>query len=488
MGVPGIRISAASRGSVNQRGGYVLYWMAAFRRTRWNYRLDRAIEWVRELEKPLVILEDVRCGNRWDSERFHRFVIDGMEDNAEDLKEKDVLYHPYVETKEGEAERFLFELARCACVVVTDEFPSFVHPKWVRRAGKGIGVLLEQVDSNGVVPLRAVEQAHKTAYSFRASFQKQHFPFIEETPKEFPFRRSRLPRLRSLPGRIRSRRPTVLQGGGKGVTVDLSGLPIDHGVGPCGKRGGRKEAEKRWREFLGRKLKAYAERRNEPEMDVTSGMSPYLHHGHISAHQLVDDIARREGWSLDKVAGKTGRGNRSGWWVMSEAAESFLDQLITWREVGYNMSFRRDDYDEYDSLPDWARKTLEEHRKDQREYIYTRREFEEAGTHDALWNAAQRQLVTEGIIHNYLRMLWGKKILEWTETPRDALDLMIHLNNRYALDGRNPNSYSGIFWCLGRYDRPWGPERPVFGTVRYMSSENTARKVRVKDYILKYAG
>jgi len=160
---------------------------------------------------------------------------------------------------------------------------------------------------------------------------------------------------------------------------------------------------------------------------------------------------------------------------------------ITWREVGFNMCWQREDYDRYESLPDWALATLSTHLRDKRSYTYTLKEFMEGCTHDPLWNAAQMQLYREGRIHNYLRMLWGKKILEWSPTPRKALDIMIELNNKYALDGRDPNSYSGIFWVLGRYDRPWGPERPIYGKVRYMSSKNTARKFRVKEYIKKYA-
>ena len=147
----------------------------------------------------------------------------------------------------------------------------------------------------------------------------------------------------------------------------------------------------------------------------------------------------------------------------------------------------RDDYDRYVSLPNWARETLEAHRADQRPYLYTMAQFEAAATHDRLWNAAQNQLVRTGTLHNYLRMLWGKKILEWTTGPEEALEIMIELNNKYALDGRDPNSYSGIFWTLGRYDRAWGPVRPVFGKVRYMSSVNTARKVRLKEYLRRYA-
>jgi deoxyribodipyrimidine photo-lyase len=171
---------------------------------------------------------------------------------------------------------------------------------------------------------------------------------------------------------------------------------------------------------------------------------------------------------------------------MAAGAEAFLDQLVTWRELGHNAAAWLPAYDRWESLPAWARATLDEHAGDPRPYVYGREQLELAGTHDPLWNTAQRQLVVEGRIPNYLRMLWGKKILEWTRSPREALEVMIELNNRYALDGRDPNSYSGIFWVLGRYDRPWGPERPVFGTVRYMTSENAARKLKLNAYLRRY--
>jgi deoxyribodipyrimidine photo-lyase len=221
-------------------------------------------------------------------------------------------------------------------------------------------------------------------------------------------------------------------------------------------------------------------------MDVTSGLSPYLHFGHISAHEIFRKVVQQEKWRPEKLSVRAD-GRRSGWWNMSANAESFLDELITWREVGYNFSSQTKLYDRYESLPLWALKTLERHARDERQHVYALKEFESAKTYDPLWNASQTQLVREGRIHNYLRMLWGKKILEWSRSPKEALDVMIHLNNKYGLDGRDPNSYSGIFWCLGRYDRPWGPERPVYGQVRYMSSENTARKFSVKNYLRKYA-
>ena len=181
------------------------------------------------------------------------------------------------------------------------------------------------------------------------------------------------------------------------------------------------------------------------------------------------------------------KGSREGFFKGHPSVEAFLDQMITWRETGYHYCHHVRGFDRYESLPEWARRTLDKHASDRREYIYTLEQFEHAQTHDPLWNAAQNQLRREGTLHNYLRMLWGKKILEWSPDPRTALSIMIELNNKYGLDGRDPNSYTGIFWTLGRFDRPWAPERDIFGTVRYMSSENTARKVKVKEYLRRYA-
>jgi deoxyribodipyrimidine photo-lyase len=171
---------------------------------------------------------------------------------------------------------------------------------------------------------------------------------------------------------------------------------------------------------------------------------------------------------------------------MGPAAEKFLDEAITWREVGYNMAAHREDFERYESLPAWAQATLAKHESDPRPHLYSRAQLEAGETHDELWNAAQGQLREEGRIHNYLRMLWGKKVLEWSPSPREALATLIDLNNKYALDGRDPNSYSGIFWTLGRYDRPWPPERPIFGTVRFMSSDSTRRKFKVDGYVARY--
>ena len=233
------------------------------------------------------------------------------------------------------------------------------------------------------------------------------------------------------------------------------------------------------------KLDRYGEDRNEPDVDGASGLSPYLHFGHVGAHEVWHELVKREQWSVSRL--KKVNGSREGFWNMSPAAESFLDEFLTWRELGFNQCATRPTvYDQYEGLPPFALTTLKEHEADLRPHHYSLAELEQAQTHDKLWNAAQTQLLREGRMHNYLRMLWGKKILEWSPTPRDALARLIELNNKYALDGRNPNSYSGIFWVLGRFDRAWGPEREIFGKVRYMSSDNTARKLSVTRYLKRY--
>ena len=483
--VPKIRIREGNTAEVRPGGDYVLYWMIASRRLHFNFALDRALEHCATLKKPLVIFEALRIGYRWASDRIHRFVIDGMADNARVCAARGICYHPYVEPAVDADKGSLAALAERACIVVTDEFPCFFLPRMVESTGRRLGVALEAVDSNGLLPMRACPQAMGRAFDFRRFLQKELPKHLGELPAADPLGKVKQSTPLALPAKIPKKWPAAAEALLSGDPAHLKMLPIEHGVRPAELRGGHQNAKAHLQEFLEKKLPDYAEKRNEPELDVASGLSPYLHFGHLSVHEVFAELARREKWKPEKVSLRA-TGSREGWWNMSGNAESFLDELITWREVGYNFCAHRQDYDQYESLPDWAKKTLQEHAKDQREHVYSLEEFEAARTHDLLWNAAQRQLVEEGKIHNYLRMLWGKKILRWSKTPQEAAEIMIHLNNKYALDGRDPNSYSGIFWVLGRYDRPWAPVRPVFGSIRYMSSENTARKVSVKGYIRKY--
>jgi deoxyribodipyrimidine photo-lyase len=484
--VPEIRIRKGNAAAARASGDYVLYWMIASRRLRYNFALDRALEYCRAFAKPLVVFEALRLRYPWASDRLHRFILDGMTENARFCEARRVRHLAYVEPIADAGKGLLRALAEDACVVVTDEFPCFFLPRMVESAGKQLDVLLEVVDSNGLLPLRATKQVAQRAFDFRRYLQKELPKHFGEFPHADPLAKAKLAEAPRISSKKLSKWPGVtaelLSGGG-----DLPArLPIDHSVRPVELRGGQEAARAHMNEFFEKRFPRYSEHRNEPEKDVASGFSPYLHFGHISVHEIFVKLAKREKWRPEKVAVRT-NGSREGWWNMSAGAESFLDELITWREVGYNFAAHREDYDQYRSLPPWAQETLKKHTKDEREFIYDLETFESAKTHDALWNAAETQLVREGKIHSYLRMLWGKKILEWSRTPQEAARIMVHLNNKYAVDGRNPNSYNGIFWVLGRYDRPWGPERPVFGTIRYMSSQNTARKVSVKGYIRKYS-
>lgn len=484
--VPAIRINKSNAQSVKTDGDYVLYWMISNRRLHFNFALDRALEYCAELRKPLLIFEALRIAYPWASDRLHRFVLDGMTDNARECAERGIRYYPYVEPTPNAGRGLLAALAENACVVVTDDFPCFFLPRMVSGAAKKCPVLMESVDSNGLLPLYATEQVFLRAFDFRRYLQKELPKHLSDVPQADPLAKTELPPAPSLPRKITLHWPVASQSLLSGEPGFLNALPIDHSVPPAPLKGGHTIARAMLQEFLDKKLALYAGQRNQPELDAASGLSPFLHFGHLSVHEIFHELAKREKWTPGKLSLRA-TGSREGWWNMSSSADGFLDELITWREVGYNFSSHRDDYDKYESLPDWVRKTLQEHASDERDHLYTQEQFEAARTHDPLWNAAQIQLVREGRIHNYLRMLWGKKILQWSRSPQEAARFMIHLNNKYGLDGRDPNSYSGIFWVLGRYDRPWAPVRPIFGMIRYMSSENTARKVSVKNYIRKYA-
>lgn len=482
--VPPARIRTRNKAPPHPGRDFVLYWMIAYRRTRSNFALERALEWARELGKPLIILEALRCDYPRANDRFHGFVIEGMAHNARALSTSQTAYYPYIEPRVGAGKGLLTALADCACIVVTDDYPAFFLPHAVDGAAAQLDVLLEQVDSNGLQPMRVPDRDFPTAHSFRRFLQRELTSHLNQFPSAHPLAGADLPTMKLQPDITDRWPPTPSQ------TLEdpddlIASLPIDHKVGRVETRGGASAARETLNSFLSR-LSQYAEHRNHPDDEATSSLSPYLHFGHISAHEIFTAIARHEDWNPGRISSDTS-GKRSGWWGMSESAEAFLDQLVTWRELGFNMCSHRDDYLSYDSLPEWARTTLADHAGDPREHIYSLAEFEAAQTHDPIWNAAQTQLLREGRIHNFMRMLWGKKILEWTPSPRQALDVMVHLNDKYATDGRDPNSYSGIFWVLGRYDRAWGPERPVYGKIRYMSSENTVRKLRVGEYLERYS-
>jgi deoxyribodipyrimidine photo-lyase len=482
--VPAIRIRAVNDAPIRADRPWVVYWMVAARRLRSNFALQRAVELAMELRRPLVVFEPLRCGYAWASDRLHAFVLQGMADNAEACAATAATYVPYVEPAAGAGRGLLEALASHAAAVVTDDAPFFFLPRMLSVAAARLDVRLEAVDTNGLYPMRATDRVFPSAFSFRAHLQKALPEHLAGWPADEPLAALRLPAAAGLEAVLArwARADADLLAA---TPAALSRLPIDHAVAPVETRGGPAAGRRRLAAFVEHDLAAYAEERNDPDEDRSSRLSPYLHFGHVSAHEVFAAVMTRERWTRRKLSPPAG-GKRDGWWGVGAGADAFLDQLVTWREIGFNAAVHLDGYDRYDTLPAWARATLEAHAGDRRPHVYDREAFEHARTHDPLWNAAQTELRRTGRLHNYLRMLWGKKILEWSPTPREALDTLIHVNNKYALDGRDPNSYSGIFWCLGRYDRPWGPEREIFGTVRYMSSENTARKLRLKRYLARF--
>ena len=426
------RVTQCNSSPVNGAGKYVLYWMTAYRRTHFNFALERAIFWATELRRPLLIFEPLACNYRWASTRFHQFIIDGMRERAAVLRGRPVTYKAYVEPSPGAGKKIFGSIAADACVIVTDDYPAFEAPRWIAKVADNSSVLVEKVDSNGLFPMRATDRLFLTASSFRRYLERQDRPQMASPDPLASLAGLGLPMLKPS----------------KTLASQFNPIPasVDQSVGSVATlKGGTTAARERLGAFM----------RSD---SASSGLSPYLHFGHISTQEIYQAVTASK----------------------RPDSEHFLDELITWRELGFNMCSHCADYDQYSSLPQWARNTLAKHKPDVRPVLYSMHRLEGASTHDELWNSAQMQLVTEGRIDNLLRMLWGKKILEWSSTPEEALSVMIHLNNKYSLDGRDPNSYTGIFWTLGRYDRPWGPERPIFGLIRYMSSANTARKLRKK--------
>ncbi|MEZ5416500.1 MAG: hypothetical protein R2708_04050 [Vicinamibacterales bacterium] len=467
------------------RGRFVLYWMVGARRAASSPALDHALDYARALGVGLLVFEPLRVDYPWASARVHQFVLEGMADNARAFAAPGVTYYPYVEPQAGASRGLLDALAAEAAVVVADDVPGFFQARMVERVAPRLPCRVEAVDGHGLAPMRSASQAFPTAYAFRRYLQGRLAEFLQYRPALTPFASPLDAPAPELPPGVAERWPAW----DPSASLDgrVRALPIDQRVAPVGDTpGGPAAASARLERFVTRHLARYGEDRNHPDAEATSGLSPYLHFGHLSAHDVFDAVMRHEGWLGDVP--RVGRGARAGWWGVSPAAEGFLDQLVTWRELGANTCVFLPDYDHFSSLPTWAQATLRAHAGDPREPQYTVETLDAAATHDPIWNAAQRELRQDGRLHNYLRMLWGKKILQWSPSPEQALATMVEFNNRYALDGRDPNSYSGIFWTLGRYDRPWGPERPVFGTIRCMSSENTARKVRLRAYLERYAG
>jgi deoxyribodipyrimidine photo-lyase len=435
-----LRVRAVNDAPIRDRA-YVLYWCVAARRTRWSHALDRAIAYARELRKGLVVLDALRIAYPWASVRQHSFGIEGMDDIHARFEAAGVRHFRYVERAEGEGKGLLAALAARACVVVTDDFPAFFLPRMVEAAARRLDVRVEAIDGNGLVPLRSAPKLYARAFDFR----RVVWALADAPPAADPLAGPRLPPV-TLPD-LRWREGTVDPG-----TLDIPRLA------PVPIRGGETAGRAALAAFVDR-LGDYETLRDHPDDDATSGLSPWLHWGHLSVHEVA---------------------------AATRGSTKFLDELVTWRELGFHTARHLPRFEDYDSVPDWARSSLAAHEKDEREAHYDLETLADARTGDEVWNAAQRQLLAEGRIHPRMRMLWGKRVIAWTRTPQEAYAHLIELNNRYAIDGRDPSSWAGISWCFGRYDRPW-PARSIYGVVRTMTSRSMVRKSRTARYVERWS-
>jgi deoxyribodipyrimidine photo-lyase len=437
---------------------YVLYWMQARRRAEQNLALDEAIREANRLGLPVLVYEGLRpdypCANR----RLHAFVVEGMRENARTAAARGLRYVAYVPA-EGDVDRGAIALlARKAALVVTDECPGFLYVRQTEALARALDCPLITVDTCGVVPLRELTRREWSAATIRPKIHALLDVYLRPAPDEDA--RTRADALDvDLPGAVDVERlsPALI----------VERARVDASVAPSPiLRGGRAAGLSRLKRFVDERLAGYGKRRNQAGVDGTSGLSPYLHFGYVSPLEVALAVRDAGGPADDTRA--------------------FLEELIVRRELSHNFVFYEPRHTRVEALPAWARMTLEKHAADPRAGV-TEDEIERGATSDAIWNVAQRELLETGIIHNYARMLWGKKILEWAATPQRAVDLMLRLHDRYALDGRDPATYTNVLWCLGLHDRAWGPERPIFGTVRYMSSESFRRKHDVTAYAARVA-
>ncbi len=433
------------------------------RRTNENPSFQHAVREAEQRGVGVWMLEVVRSDYPHASDRFHAFIQQGMADNEAACKSMGVGYHAHVETKAGDTKMMLQAVSKTASLIVTDDHPGFFIPRML--AAVHVDCPVVAVDGNGLLPLSATPRTYPAAVHFRRHVQKSlpdHWWFPDRDVDADGA---------DVPEELVTRWPHNPQ-------EKLDALPIDHSVAAVETRGGSRAASDCLDGF---DVDGYGDA-NHPDAHATSGLSPYLHFGHIGTHQVVRTILDAADWSPNWGPAN---GARAGWWKAPEPVEAFLDQIVTWRELGFVDQHHRPDNSSFESLPDWAKETLGVHAKDPRERL-PMDVLESAQTDDEVWNAAQRQLLQEGVIHNYLRMVWGKRFLEWSRDAEEAFQRMLHLNDKWALDGRDPNSVSGIAWVLGRFDRAWG-ERDVFGKVRYMSSANTVRKLRMRGYLERFS-
>ena len=432
-------------------GGCVVYWMQRSQRARDNLALNVAIEAANRLVKPVVVFFALRSDVHHANLRHYQFMADGLAGCADDLRERNV-HFVLRRAPDHDVVRFCHEVN--PCLLIGDEDPRRNAEKRRTQVASALRLPFLTVDADVIVPTRLLGKEHFAARTIRPKIHQRLGEFLEPVRNikaKVSWKKNSLPA--SLPADANL----------------LNKFSIDRSVAPVSTvRGGSAAAQAVLRRFLAEGLPGYGKNRNQPQLDGTSKLSPYLHFGQIGPHQVALAVKNSD--------------------VPERDRQAFLEELIVRRELAINFVRYNAHYDSWDASEAWADRSLRRHAQDERRFLYSDRQLENAETHDPLWNAAQKQMVLGGWMHGYLRMYWGKKILEWSSTPADAFDIAVRLNDRYELDGRDPNGYAGIAWAIvGKHDRAWGPERPVYGKIRYMSYESTSRKFDSKAYIERIA-
>ncbi len=447
-------------------GEYVLYWMQSSHRLEENWALRAAIRTADRVNRPLVIHQGLDPTYPYAADRHHTFILQGARDTARDAERRGLYYQFVLRPQRDDDRRVVDRLAARAYVVITDLFPTAGIRERVERLAERVSCRVLAVDSVCTVPSGVFEKAEYAARTIRPKIAKLLDHSIEPVADAVPrvaVSEALRASLRATVGEHGLRILPVATMSDHDIAAAVGGCDIDHTVPAVALPGGSVAAADRLSTFVARELAPYADQRNEASVaDGTSRLSPYLHFGQIASARVVRE-ARASGAS-------------------AESLDAFVQQVTTWRELAYNWCVRTRHYDRLEALPAWIHKTMAEHVHDPRPMRYDLATLESARTHDALWNASQLELVHQGVIHNYPRMLWGKTMLLWTADYEQARSWLYLLNDKYALDGRDPNSVGGIMWCLGLWDRPWG-NKPVWGGIRPMVTSRAKLKFDVAGYI-----
>ncbi len=437
----------------NGKARYVLYWMQMYKRVENNHALIYAIRRANELKLPLVVYEGLKYYYPWASDRLHTFILEGVEEKRRAFERLGIRHVFFLQKDKDAPKQVVARLAKDAALIVTDDYPCFIIPEHNERIAEKAEIPVYAVDSNGVVPMSKFDKEEYAAYTIRPKINK----LLDRYLKPLASEEVDVP---SAGFEIDCPETEVTA---DNIAELVAGCDIDHGVAPSAHyRGGTAAGRARLKKFVGEILPDYDKARNKPERDGSSRLSAYLHFGFLSPLEIALAVKESD--------------------APQESKDAFLEELIVRRELSFNMTRHNQNYDSLAALPAWVHKTMRDHVDDERSVVYSLEQLEAGETHDELWNAAQREMVLTGEMHNYVRMLWGKNVMVWSPSYEVAFETLVHLNNKYCLDGRDPNSYAGILWCFGKHDRPW-MERPVFGMIRYMTSGSTGKKFDSAKYI-----